>query len=78
MRKQCLKNTDIHRQLMEKGLAVSYSGVCKYVRKKKSERASKGRDYFLRLSAKERVHRWDGALLVVKVGSSTQIPRTNI
>ena len=24
MRKQCLKNTDIHRQLMEKGLTVSY------------------------------------------------------
>ena len=33
MRKQCLKNTDIHRQLMDKGLTVSYSGVCKYVRK---------------------------------------------
>jgi len=49
MRKQCLKNTDIHRQLMEKGLAVSYSGVCKYVRKKKSERASKGRDVYLRI-----------------------------
>lgn len=24
MRKQCLKNTDIHRQLMEKGLTVGY------------------------------------------------------
>ena len=49
MRKQCLKNTDIHRQLMEKGLTVSYSGVCKYVRKKKSERASKGKDVYLRI-----------------------------
>lgn len=49
MRKQCLKNTDIHRQLMEKGLTVSYSGVCKYVRKKKNERSSKGKDVYLRI-----------------------------
>ena len=49
MRKQCLKNTDIHRQLIEKGLSVSYSGVCKYVRKKKSDRATKGMDVYLRI-----------------------------
>ena len=49
MRRQCIKNTDIHRQLMEKGLTVSYSGVCKYIRKKKNERASKGEDVYLRI-----------------------------
>lgn len=46
---RCLKNTDIHRLLMEKGLTVSYSGVCKYVRKKKSERSGKSKDVYLRI-----------------------------
>lgn len=48
MRKQCLKNTGIHRQLMKKDLIVSYSSVCKYVRKK-SEKSLKGKDVYLRI-----------------------------
>ncbi len=31
MRKQCLNAKEIHRQLLEKDLVVSYSSVCKYV-----------------------------------------------
>lgn len=49
MRKQCLKCKDIHRELLEKGLNVSYSSVCKYVRKKKDAKAAKPKDVFLRI-----------------------------
>ena len=35
MRKQCLKCTDIHRELIKQGMHISYSSDCKYVRKKK-------------------------------------------
>ena len=49
MRKQCLKCTDIHRQLISKGLDVSYSSVCKYVHKKKSEKSPKPKDVYLRI-----------------------------
>ena len=33
MRKQCLNAKEIHRQLLEKDLVVSYSSVCKYISK---------------------------------------------
>ncbi|MBQ8061570.1 MAG: IS21 family transposase [Bacteroidales bacterium] len=49
MRKQCLKCKDIHRELLEKGLSVSYSSICKYVRKKKYERTAKPKDVYLRI-----------------------------
>ena len=49
MRKQCLKCKDIHRELLQKGLAVSYSSVCKYVRNKKYEKTAKPKDVYLRI-----------------------------
>ena len=49
MRKQCLKCTDIHRQLISKGLDVSYSSVCKYVHKKKTEKSPESKDVYLRI-----------------------------
>ena len=42
MRKQCLNAMEIHRQLVEKDLVVSYSSVCKYINKVK-EASSKPR-----------------------------------
>jgi len=56
MRKQCLKCKDIHRELLEKGLNVSYSSVCKYVKRRKSEHnAKQQKDVYLR------IHREPGA-----------------
>lgn len=49
MRKQCLKCKDIHRELLEKGLSVSYSSVCKYVRRKKNEKTARPKDVYLRI-----------------------------
>ena len=49
MRKQCLKCTDIHRELITKGLDVSYSSVCKYVRRKKNAKSPKPKDVYLRI-----------------------------
>lgn len=49
MRKQCLKCKDIHLALLNKGLNVSYSSVCKYVRKKKEAKISKPKDVYLRI-----------------------------
>lgn len=49
MRKQCLKRQDIHRQLIEKGLNVSYSSVCKYIARKKSEKKEKTKEAYLRI-----------------------------
>ncbi len=49
MRKQCLKCKDIHRELLTKGLNVSYSSVCKYVRRKKAAAAPKPKDVYLRI-----------------------------
>lgn len=49
MRKQCLKCKDIHRQLVENGLNVSYSSVCKYVRKKKDAKSPRPKDVYLRI-----------------------------
>ena len=49
MRKQCLKCKDIHRELLEKGLQVSYSSVCKYVRRKKNGKAARPKDVYLRI-----------------------------
>lgn len=37
MRKQCLNAKDIHRELLEKDLLVSYSSVCKYITRIKEE-----------------------------------------
>ena len=44
MRKQCLKRQDIHRCLIEKGFNVSYSSVCKYIQKRKTEKAKKPKE----------------------------------
>ncbi len=49
MRKQCLKCKDIHRELIIKGLKVSYPSVCRYVRSRKSEKAPKPKDVFIRI-----------------------------
>lgn len=49
MRKQCLKCKDIHRELLSNGLNVSYSSVCKYVRRKRLEKSAKPKDVFLRI-----------------------------
>lgn len=49
MRKQCLKCTDIHRELVNKGMNVSYSSVCKYVHRKKAEKSPKPKDVYLRI-----------------------------
>ena len=49
MRKQCLKRQDIHRQLIEKGMNVSYSSVCKYIARKKSEKTDKTKEAYLRI-----------------------------
>ena len=49
MRKQCLKCTDIHHELQKKGLSVSYSSVCKYVKRKKEAKIPKPKDVYLRI-----------------------------
>lgn len=49
MRKQCMKRKDIHRALLEKGFAVSYSSVCTYIRDRRSEAAGKSKDVYLRI-----------------------------
>lgn len=49
MRKQCLKRQDIHRQLIEKGMNISYSSVCKYIARKKSEKTDKTKEAYLRI-----------------------------
>ena len=49
MRKQCLKCTDIHRELVNKGMNISYSSVCKYVHRKKTEKSPKPKDVYLRI-----------------------------
>lgn len=46
--KQCLKRQDIHRALVEAGIAVSYSSVCKYIQKKSEEKASKPKDAYIK------------------------------
>lgn len=50
MRKQCLNAQDIHRQLLEKDLVVSYSSVCKYIKKIKAASAKPrpSKDVFIR------------------------------
>ena len=48
MRKQCLKRQDIHRALLEKGFNISYSSVCKYIQRRKMEKARKPKDVFVK------------------------------
>ena len=48
MRKQCLKRQDIHRCLIEKGFNVSYSSVCKYIQRRKTEKAKKPKEVFVK------------------------------
>lgn len=50
MRKQCLNAKEIHRQLLDKDIVVSYSSVCKYITKVKSEsvRPRQSKDVFIR------------------------------
>lgn len=49
MRKQCLNAKEIHRELLNKDLIVSYSSVCKYIAKVKEESKSprKTKDVFI-------------------------------
>ena len=49
MRKQCLKRQDIHRKLLEDGFNVSYSSVCKYIARRRSERSGKTKDVFVKI-----------------------------
>ena len=49
MRKQCLKCKDIHRELISRGFSVSYSSVCKYVRRKKDASSPRPKDVYLRI-----------------------------
>lgn len=48
MRKQCLKRQDIHRALVEKGFDISYSSVCKYIQRRKQEKANKPKEAFIK------------------------------
>jgi len=48
MRKQCLKRQDIHRVLVEKGFDISYSSVCKYIQRRKHEKANKTKEAFIK------------------------------
>jgi transposase len=48
MRKQCLKKQDIHRVLIEKGFNISYSSVCKYIQRRKTEKSKKPKDVFVK------------------------------
>ena len=52
MRKQCLKRQDIHRALLEKGFNISYSSVCKYIQRRKMEKARKPKDGAIEQSIK--------------------------
>lgn len=49
MRKQCLKAKDIHRELLEIGINISYPSVCRYIRKKREAKVTKNNDVFLRI-----------------------------
>jgi len=50
MRKQCLNAKEIHRQLLEKDMLVSYSSVCKYITKVKEaeHKPRPSKDVFIR------------------------------
>ena len=48
MRKQCLKKQDIHRVLIEKGFNISYSSVCKYIQRRKTEKSKNPKDVFVK------------------------------
>ena len=74
MRKQCLKCKDIHRELIQSGYQVSYSSVCRYVRKKKSEHAPKAPDVYLRIRhnpGEECQFDWGEVKLFIKGTSTT-------
>lgn len=49
MRKQCLKKKDIYRELASKGMKISYSTVCRYIRGKKEGKPSRAKDVYLRI-----------------------------
>lgn len=49
MRKQCLKKKDIYRELVNKGMKISYSTVCRYIRGKKPSKPSGAKDVYLRI-----------------------------
>ena len=49
MRKQCLKKKDIYRELVNKGMKISYSTVCRYIREKKPSKPSGAKDVYLRI-----------------------------
>ena len=49
MRKQCLKKKDIHRELVSKGINISYPTVCRYIREKKELKSSRRKEVYLRI-----------------------------
>ena len=49
MRKQCLKKKDIYRELVDKGMKISYTTVCRYIRGKKESKPSRAKDVYLRI-----------------------------
>ena len=49
MRKQCLKKKDIYRELVSKGMTISYTTVCRYIRSKKEGKPSRAKDVYLRI-----------------------------
>lgn len=49
LRKQCMRKTDIHEQLVRKGFKVAYSTVCQYIRRKADrENAEKPKKAYIR------------------------------
>ena len=49
MRKQCLKKRDIYRELVSKGMKISYTTVCRYIRGKKEPKPTRSKDVYLRI-----------------------------
>ena len=48
LKKQCLNRWDIWQDLHEKGLTISYSSICKYIARRKNEKASKAKEAFVK------------------------------
>ena len=48
LHKQCLKQQDIHRMLIEKGYDISYSSVCKYLQWCNEAKTRKPREAFIK------------------------------
>ena len=49
MHKQCLKKKDIYRELVDKGMKISYSTVCRYIQRKKEPKPPRVKNVYLRI-----------------------------